>query len=161
MTDEQDIYNAELEAEEENAEQLAAEQELYAAETEAIDLSNQGQEFQRPSLIKYLVILAPLAGIVDLIDFIDLSGVGAFIGRVVSLGASVLIILIFWLTNTKQKRADDYVESIQEKIDVITKRIANAEKQIVRVARLSRKVPGTKRIYRRVHLATIRKARVA
>ncbi|MBI2674364.1 MAG: hypothetical protein HYX22_01335 [Candidatus Yanofskybacteria bacterium] len=147
--------------EEQYATELAAEQELYAAQAEATGLYNQGQEFRHPSYFKYLAILAPLATIVDVIDFVDLSGLGILIGRAVSFAASTTIILIFWFTNTKQKRADEYVENIQKKAEIIAARIANAEKNVLTVARLSRKIPGAKQLYRKLHLRTIRRARVA
>ncbi|HXK40818.1 MAG TPA: hypothetical protein VJ046_01825 [Candidatus Paceibacterota bacterium] len=150
----------ELAEEERYATELAAEQELYAAQAEAAELYNQGQEFRRPSLFKYS-ILASFASIVDLIDLIDLTGVGAILGRMISFVVSAIIILIFWFTNTKQKRADEYVENVQKNMEVIAERIANAERNIVRVARLSRKVPGAKQLYRKLHLRTIRRARVA
>ena len=151
----------ELAEEDQYATELVAEQELYAAQAEATGLYNQGQEFRHPSYFKYLATLAPLATIVDIIDFVDLSGLGILIGRTISFAASTIVILIFWFTNTKQKRADEYVENAQKYAESIATRIDNAERNIVRVARLSRKVPGAKQIYRKLHLRTIRKARVA
>jgi len=150
-----------LEEEERYATELAAEQELYAAQAEAAELHSQGQEFRHPSYFKYFVILGPLAAIIDLIDLVDLTGFGAIVGRTISFIVSAVIILIFWFTNTKQKRADEYVDNIQKNMEVIADRIANAERNIVRVARLSRKVPGAKQLYRKLHLRTIRRARVA
>ncbi len=150
----------ELDEEQRYATELAAEQELYAAQAEAEGLYNQGQEFRRPSLFKYF-ILALLALIVDIIDIIDLTGIGIIIGRIISFAVSAVIILVFWFTNTKQKRADEYVENVQKKIEDIRAIVANAEKNILRVARLSRKVPGVKKLYRKIHLKTIRRARVA
>src|SRR3989344_9589170 len=117
----------ELDKEEQYAEELVADQELYAAQAEAAELHNQGQEFRHPSYFKYLAILAPLATIVDVIDFVDLSGLGILIGRTISFAVSAVIILIFWFTNTKQRRADEYVGNIQKNIDAVTTRIANAE----------------------------------
>ena len=149
----------ELAEEEQNAVELAAEQELYAAQAGAEELYDQGQEYRHPSYFKYS-ILASFASIVDLIDLADLTGFGAIIGRAISFAVSAIIILIFWFTNTKQKRADEYAENVQKEIEVITQRIANAERNIVRVARLSRRIPGAKQAYRKLHLATIRRARV-
>ena len=151
----------EFDDEEQEAVELEADQELYAAQAEAAELHNQGQEFRHPSYFKYFVILLPLAVVVDFVDLADLTGIGALLGRIISFTASTLIILIFWFTNTKQKRADEYVENIQKNIELITERITNAEKNIVRVARLSRHVPGAKQLYRKAHLATIRRGRVA
>lgn len=151
----------ELEEEERLALELEAEQELYAAQEEAAELHNQGQEFRHPSYFKYFVTLTPLAAIIDLVDLVDLTGMGALIGRMFSLAAWVVMLLVFWFTDTKQKRADEYVDNIQKNMEVIATRIANAEKNIVSMARLSRKVPGVKQLYRKAHLATIRKARVA
>lgn len=156
-----DAAENDFEKEEQNAEELAAEQEFYAAQAEAEELHNEGQRFKHPSYFKYFVLLAPLATIADLVDLADLTGFGIPLGRSFSFAASSAIILIFWFTNTKQKQADEYIETIEKKIELITSRIAAAEKNIVRVARLSRHVPGAKRIYRKLHLKTIRKARVA
>ena len=154
-----DTTEDELNEEERYAAELAAEQELYAAHAGAMELYNQGQEHRRPSLFKYL-ILALLALIVDLIDIIDLTGIGIIIGRTISFAVSTVIILIFWFTNTKQKRADEYVGNIQKNIDAVTTRIANAERNILRITRLSRKIPGAKQLYRKFHLKTIRRARI-
>lgn len=152
----------ELAEEEQNALELEANQELYAAQSMATELHDQGQEFRHPSYFKYFILLAPLGLIIDSIDIAaEISGFGIPLGRLLSFLAMVIMILVYWFTNTKQKRADEYVDKIQENIEVITRRIANAERNIIRVARLSRKVPGAKQLYRRVHLATIRRARVA
>lgn len=150
----------ELAEEEQLAAELAADQELYAVQAAAVELYNQGQEYRRPSLFKYS-ILASFASIIDLIDLIDLTGYGAVIGRIISFMVTVVILLIFWFTNTKQKRADEYVETVQERAEVIATRIANAEKNILRVARLSRKIPGAKQLYRKFHLRAIRRTRIA
>lgn len=157
-----DMGDEDVDEEEQNSLELEAEQEFYAAQASAVELSNQGQEFRHPSYFKYLVLLAPLAIIIDGIDiFSEFSGVGIPFGRFISFVATVIMLLVFWFTNTKQKMADEYVENIQKNIDVITQRIANAEKNIVRVARLSRHVPGARSAYRKLHLATVRRGRVA
>ena len=157
-----EVLDEELDEEEQNAIELEANQELYATQTEATELHKKGQEFRHPSYFKYLVILGPLAAIIDGIDiFAEFSGVGIPFGRLISLAVTVIMLLVFWFTNTKQKRADGYVENIQKNIELITERIANAEKQIVRVARFSRHIPGAKQAYRRLHLKTIRRGRVA
>lgn len=159
--DNPDANDEDFDEEEQNAVELAAEQELYAAQEEASELYKQGQEFRHPSYFKYFVVLTPLAAIIELVDFVDLTGIGAIVGRTFSFAAWVLILLIFWFTNTKQKRADEYVKSVEKNIEVITQHIASAEKNIVRVARLSRHIPGAKQLYRKFHLRTIRRARVA
>lgn len=151
-----------LDEEEQNAIELEADQELYAAQTEAAELHKRGQEFRHPSYFKYLAVLGSLATTIDGIDiFTEVSGIGIPFGRLISFAATVIMLLIYWFTNTKQKRAGEYVDNIEKNIDVITQRIANAEKQIVRVARLSRRIPGAKQAYRRLHLRTIRRGRVA
>mgnify|MGYP001614747855 CR=1 FL=1 len=150
-----------LAEEEQNAVELDADQELYAAQAEAVELHNQGQEFRHPSYFKYFAVLTPLAAIIDLVDLVDLSGIGAIIGRSFSFVAWVLMLLIFWFTNTTQKRADEYVKNIEKNVEVITARIANAERNIVRVARISRKIPGAKQLYRKFHLKAIRRTRIA
>lgn len=152
----------ELAEKERYAAELAAEQELYAAQSAAVELHNQGQEYRHPSYFKYFVLATPLAFIIDGIDiFAHISGVGIPFGSFFSFAATTIILLIFWFTNTKQKRADEYVKNIEKNIEVITQRIANAERNIVRAARLSRRVPGAKQIYRKFHLRTIRRIRVA
>lgn len=154
-----ETLNEELDEEEQNAIELDADQELYAAQAAAVELYNQGQEYRRPSLFKYS-ILASFASIIDLIDLIDLTGYGAIIGRIISFIVTVVILLIFWFTNTKQKRADEYVKNIEKSIEYIAQRVASAERKISQVARLSRKVPGAKQLYRKLHFRTIRRARV-
>ncbi|OGN02172.1 MAG: hypothetical protein A2651_02840 [Candidatus Yanofskybacteria bacterium RIFCSPHIGHO2_01_FULL_42_12] len=152
----------ELDEEEQNSTELEADQELYTAQSSAVELYNQGQEFRHPSYFKYFVLLAPLGFIVDSLDiFAHISGAGIPFGSLISFAATVVMLLIFWFTNTKQKRANEYIENIEKNIEVITQRIANAERNIVRVARLSRKVPGVKQVYRKLHLRTVRRGRVA
>lgn len=152
----------ELEEEEQNAAELAAEQEFYAAQSAAVELYDQGQEYRHPSYFKYFFLLGPLALVVDGIDiFAHVSGVGIPFGSVVSFAATAFMLLVFFFTNTKQKRADEYAQNIEINIGEITQRIANAEKNIYKVARLSRHIPGARQAYRRIHLATIRRGRVA
>lgn len=157
-----DTPDDELDEEAQNAIELDAEQELYAAQSSAVELHNQGQEFRHPSFFKYFVLAAPLAFIADGIDiFAEISVIGIPYGRLISFAATTIMLLVFWFTNTKQKRADGYVENIERNLEIITQRIANAEKNIVRAARLSRHIPGAKQMYRKLHVATIRRARVA
>lgn len=161
-TDGNSNVDEELAEEEQNALELEADQELYAAQSAAVELHNQGQEYRHPSYFKYLVLAAPLAFIIDGIDiFAHISGAGIPFGSFFSFAATTILLLIFWFTNTKQKRADEYVKNIEKNVEVITQRIANAERNIVRVARLSRRIPGAKQVYRRLHLRTIRRSRVA
>jgi hypothetical protein len=141
------------------ADLLEAEQESYAAINSGIELYNQGLSFKHPSYFKYGILFI-LAAIVDIIDFADLSGIGLFIARIVSFAASALIILVLWLTNTKQKSADEYVENAQKKIEFITQKISEAERKILTVAKISRKIPGVKKLYRKAHMATIRRLRL-
>src|SRR3989344_6939495 len=103
----------ELDKEEQYAEELVADQELYAAQAAAVELHNQGQEFRHPSYFKYLVLLAPLGLIIDGLDiFAHVSGAGIPFGTLISGFATVIMLLVFWFTNTKQKRADEYVKNI-------------------------------------------------
>lgn len=152
--------NDELVEEEQLAFELGANQELYAAQAEATELYNQGQKFSRPSLVKYSV-LASLASIIDLVDLIDFTGIGVAVGRTFSFGAWIIMLLILWFTNTNQKRADEYIKNIEKKAEILAARIASAEKNILTVARLSRKMPGAKQLYRKFHLRAIRRTRIA
>jgi len=162
QTSDETAGDEELDEEEQNAVELEANQGLYAAQSATVELYNQGQKFRHPSYFKYLVFAAPLAFIIDGLDiFAHISGAGIPFGSLISFGATVVLLLVFWFTNTKQKRADEYVKNIEKNIEVITQRIASAERNIVRVARLSRRIPGARQAYRRLHMRTIRRGRVA
>lgn len=151
---------AALESEEEIfASILLAEHELNVAEAQKAALIEDGMEFKRPSYLKYGA-LGMFAVVVDIVDLLDLTGIGAIVGRIVSAAAMFLMLLIYWLTNTKQKKADEYVEQLETNLAEIEANVARAGKQLLAVTRMSRRIPGVRQVYRRAYMRTIRPARL-
>ena len=108
-----ETFKNDLENEESYANELATEQERYQTEQQLIDFHDEGVQYGHPSFIKYTVV-SLLGLITESTDFLDLIGVAMLISKPVSLLITFIILLIFWLTNTKQKRADDYVGKAEE-----------------------------------------------
>lgn len=121
---------------EEAANQLAAEQEVYQTVKQAEDIYKKGQSYKNPSKFKYGVLFG-LSGIVDVIDFLTLTGVGWFIAAVISVVLSTVIILIFWFTNTKQKKANQYKKGVQDFLESLPKNVAHLERRTYQVLKIS------------------------
>src|SRR3989344_3243483 len=89
------------------------------------NLRSEGQSFGHPSYLKYaaLIILA-LAN--DGVDALQLTGVLSFISWTVSAALGAVIVLIYWLTDTPHKKANNFVESLGTRLGEIEKGIARA-----------------------------------
>ena len=73
--------------EEEISATLFAEQELNLAQQNLMALSAEGQSYKKPSFLKYSFLFT-VAGIVDVVDFLDLTGIGIIIAKIVSIAGS-------------------------------------------------------------------------
>ena len=138
-------YQEKLTQEEEIANQLAAEQEYFAALGEAESIAQKGRKFKNPSIIKYAFAFS-LAGIADLIDLIELTGLGVLPNLIISIIASLLIALILWLTSGEVKKAEKYIKNISQELEQIQARIARASKFAMRAAKAGRRYGPTRGI---------------
>src|SRR3989338_9548974 len=114
-----ETFKNELENEEFYADQLAAEQECYQEEQKLIDFHNEGIKYGHPSYVKYGIV-SLLGLITESTDFLDLIGIGMVISKPTALLLTFIIFLIFWLTNTKQKKADNYVGRAEKMVEAVT-----------------------------------------
>lgn len=146
-----EVLENELETEEEYAEQLAADQERYQAEQQLIDFHNEGTKYGHPSYVKYTIV-SLLGLITENTDFLDLVGVGMIISKPVALFITFIIFLIFWLTNTKQKRANDYVGKAEELVKTITVNLAHIERRTYQAAKITRRF-GASRLAARIRIS--------
>lgn len=140
-------YSQTKKADEENeeiyAEQLSAVQERYQTEQQLIDFHNEGVQYGHPSYIKYGIV-SLLGLITESTDFLDITGIGMVISKPVALFITFIIFLIFWLTNTKQKRADDYVGKAEEMVEAITVNLAHIERRAFQAAKIARRIGATR-----------------
>lgn len=124
---------------------LYAEQEIYRSQQLLNRLALEGSSYKKPSILKY-GILFTLSGIQDVVDLLDLTGIGAFVTTIVSFALSSLIIMITWLTNTKYKKAENYTKELEAIIPVIQANIAHASRVAMSTSRALGNIPGMKKI---------------
>lgn len=96
----------------EYANQLALERDQQNNITAS--LAEEGASFSSPSLIKYYILLFWLAIPNDVIDSFEFSGFGVIVAWSVSLFLSMASILISWMTDQEQKRAQGYMKIVKE-----------------------------------------------
>ena len=138
--------------EEAYADQLALDQERYQTEQQLIDFHNEGIKYGHPSYVKYGIV-SLLGLITESTDFLDLVGVGILVSKPVALFITFIIFLIFWLTNTKQKNADDYVGKAEEMVETIATNLAHIERRAFQTAKLARRF-GAKRFAARIRISS-------
>lgn len=138
-----ELLENKLETEEEYAEQLATEQERYQTEQQLIDFHNEGVRYGHPSYAKYGIVFL-LGLITESTDFLDLLGIGIVVSKPVALFFTSVIFLIFWLTNTKQKNAEDYVGKAEEIVETVTANLAHIERRAFQGAKIARRLGATR-----------------
>ncbi|HAU07615.1 MAG: hypothetical protein UW46_C0002G0040 [Candidatus Yanofskybacteria bacterium GW2011_GWF1_44_227] len=140
-------------------EDVASEEELLGAQLEelrlATDLSEinhevaqikeEGHSFGKPSKIKYGILFL-LATIVDALDLLALTGVGYFIAAVISITLSLIMLWIFWLTNTKQNDAKKYQQKLAVFLKNLEKNMAHIERRTVQISRIAHKLSRNKTV---------------
>lgn len=134
-----EIESEDLALQEEYAQELYAQQAEQQLTGELQDVVAEGKSYQSPSKFKY-GILFTLAIIVDACDFLELTGVGWFIAKVISIIGTGLIVLIFFFTGTKQKKAKDYHKKLQDFVQSSIKNIAHAERIAIRIGTWSQRL---------------------
>ncbi len=124
--------------EREYAAQLAQIRTLDGVYKDIENLRNQGQEFGHPSYLKYF-FCGSLALLKDGLDILALIGIATMpMWWLIGPFLSFTILIIFWLFDIKQKRAKEYMQKLENNMEVIQANIAHA----VRVASM---VPGVKK----------------
>lgn len=140
------------ETEEDYADQLALQQENYQTEQQLIDFHNEGIKYSHPSYAKYGIV-SLLGLITESTDFLDLIGIGVVVSKPSALFFTFIIFLIFWLTNTRQKRADDYVGKAEELVETVTANLAHIERRAFQAAKIARRF-GAKRFAARIRISS-------
>lgn len=146
---------------EEVASQFALEQEWYQAQQQAKKIYEEGRSYSHPSYFKYFVILMPWAILVDAVDALDLTGIGAILGRAFSIFSWVSIMAILWFTDGKLKRAHHYSENLEHAIADLQKDITRTTRFALRSSEVLRKVPGMKNVARQIPRTLVKIRRVA
>ncbi len=130
----------ETETENQYAQELYAQQAEQQMAGELQEVVTEGKTYQNPSKLKYGILFA-LAIIVDVADFAELTGLGWFVAKMVSIVSTVIILLIFFFTGNKQKQAKEYRKNLESMIENSVKNIAHAERIIIRTGKIARYVP--------------------
>lgn len=151
-TDLSDDESESLEEEEVLANELLAEQEIAAADQELKNLHQEGKQFGSPSVIKYLILII-LAASQDLVDFADLSGIGAIFSFGYSLLSFTVISFIFWFTDSRMILAKEYAKGLDGKILKIRTRMVQATRLIgqktLKAAKYGRKIKALRPLIRK------------
>ena len=134
------------------ANELADQQEYYQTEQQLIDFHNEGIKYGHPSYVKYGIV-SLLGLITESTDFLDLIGIGMVISKPTALLLTFIIFLIFWLTNTKQKKADNYVGRAEKMVEAVTANLAHIERRAFQAAKLARRF-GAKRFAARIRISS-------
>ncbi len=145
----------------EYANQLALEQEQAQYQQEAGRIYEEGNAYGHPSFFKYFVILIPWAVIVDIVDGLDLTGIGAIVATIFSVLSTGAILFILWFTDGKLKSAQDYHENLEQEVTNLQKDIAMSTKLALRGSRALRKVPGMKAVARQIPRTLVKIRRIA
>jgi len=126
-----------LEETEETADSQREEQELK-------EIYDEGKSFGHPSRLKYGILFF-LAGTSDFAKWLELTGIG-YVAVLIIVGICFLLsIFICLLTNTKAKKAQDYVKKLQERMRHIAKNSVRAVRwgtRILGAEKLASKVAG-------------------
>ncbi|GEM_PF-5808008 len=107
---------------------LDQQRQEYQADQQVKEIYEKGKSFQKPSKLKY-GILFTLAIIIDIFGFLDLTGVGWFLGKLITVPCFLLSLGICFATNTKHKEAQNYVAELEDKLHQIGAKSKFAIKQ--------------------------------
>lgn len=127
---------ADTEIENQYAQSLYAQQSERQQRDELEEIVTEGKSYRSPSKLKYGILFV-LAIIADAMDFVELTGVGWFVAKLVSIVCTAIILLIFFFTGTKQKKAKEYQKRAEDIIRNPVKNIAHAERMLIRAEKIS------------------------
>lgn len=140
--------------------QLAAEQDFNLARQQFDQNLQEGSQYGRPSFLKYGFLFA-VAGVVDIVDAADATGIGIIISKIVSIGGTAIIYLTLWLTNGKIKKAQEYGDSLETSMASFQSQVARIDRATFRGAKAIGKIPGLKGLSRGARLARIKIKKIA
>ena len=121
------------------SEQLSIEQETSHINNQIAEVYQEGMSYGKPSKFKYFILFF-LAIIVDIVDFAEITGFGLFIAKTVAIVCTVIMYLIFWFSNTKQKKAADYQKNVESFLRDLQINVAHLERRLVQISRLTGKL---------------------
>ncbi|GEM_PF-2769859 len=120
--------------------QLAKIRSLEGVYKDIQSLKEKGRSFGHPSYIKYS-ICGSLALLKDGLDIAALLGVFTLpLWWLIGPFLSFIILLIFWLFNIKQKKAEGYIKGLESNMEVIQANIAHAIRVVSRIPGAKKKV---------------------
>ncbi|MDP3697908.1 MAG: hypothetical protein Q8R55_07975 [Candidatus Taylorbacteria bacterium] len=89
----------------------ARQEEASSIQQLATRLLQQGMAFSSPSMFKWGILLS-LALVNDVVDILDVTGIGAVLSWVISMALTSIILLIIWFTDGGMKAAQEYASSV-------------------------------------------------
>lgn len=140
--------------------QLNKEQLLYEKQQRLLKLIEEGKSYNRPSWLKYGFLFL-VAGVVDIVDLADFTGIGIIFSKIVSITGTGIIYFTFWLTDNKLKRAQVYSDDALTAIVELQETVSQMSRLAMRTSRLMRNVPGFKGLARRLPRAMVNLRKVA
>lgn len=135
--------------------QLASEQEYNLAAQQFNQTVEEAKQYDHPSYLKYGFLFA-VAGIIDIVDVADVTGIGIIISKIVSIVGTVIIHLVLFLSNGKAKRAHQYGENLEASVAAFGAQTARIDQAVLRGAKTLGKITGMKGLSRRARLARIK-----
>jgi hypothetical protein len=120
----QERYRLQLEA----AQRNAAERRTLEAQTRAI---------KKPSFFGYMLLFV-LAGILDLLDIIELTGVGIIFAKIIQIFATIFFMIISFFVTGKIRRMRKANEVIGARVTAAMQRIAQYRQRYARTLKFAR-----------------------
>ncbi|MDP3954140.1 MAG: hypothetical protein Q8Q06_01835 [bacterium] len=118
---------------------------VRAGQKDTEDIKARANEIIRPpSKFKYGVMFL-FAGIGDLVDLADFTGVGIIISIIVDLIIGAILFILAWMTRTKMRKITDLHKSVQENILNIERRIAGLRNAYATALRAGRRFKTLRR----------------
>lgn len=141
------------------AEQLKIEQEINQAQARVRKIVGERKKFGRPSWLKYSFLFL-IAGIVDIVDVADFTGIGIVLAKIVSIAGTAIIYFTFWLTGGKMKRATASGEEARRAIVELQESVSRATRLALRASKLLGRA-GFKGIARQLPRTLVKFRRIA
>ena len=131
--------------------ETARQEEAFSIQQLAAQLLQQGMAFSSPSMFKWGILLS-LAMLNDVVDILDVTGIGAILSWVISMALTAIILLIIWFTDGGMKAAQEYASSVGDEAQQaqIASQVHQIGREVQSVAEKTagvlKRVPGFKNI---------------
>jgi len=139
---------------------LNQEQILYEKEERLRRILEEGKNYKKPSKLKY-GFLFTVAGIIDAVDFLDITGVGIIISKIVSIAGTGIIYFTLWLTDSKVKRAQVYSNDALLAVAEFQQAVSQASRMAMRVSKTLSHIPGLKGLARKIPRGLVKLRKIA